>query len=603
MGKSIPLQHNDDPPPEAEKNNFLDSDGREIPNRWLKVPVKLILGDGLSWALVISLDIIQINGRFRATVDQLQPALLQLLHQLPPLTGPDIKLAVTQFEKVYSQIAGIKIRLPTFIELPALATLAGWAMNSTSFEAISMITTGTPLFSSIAPTNRAWAPRWQDMSGSIKILILAELKAAFLAYNTLLIALRQEAIPEPEIWCFLTNTLQRNVLTWWADWVVAVLRGVTVDHQAAAASTSREQLTFSLRAYSPDGQLLDHPPYRVKLMFMLIQNATSITRGGARFLHVERERALHNYAVARSEPITGFRYLFSSSIDDAKIMYARYDQYDITSLDAKIPVPPDSHHLALAHHPKLPFRKVELDLSRISVDLLLDVFRKLRRSLTEGLLEWARENPDKIDDLFSVLAGSNILAKKLRASYDPIRLTALRVLNIHPIEVPFCERNLLKHQDAAVAAQEKVVSELNAKILELHRQRDSETQRLTNLRAEVYKAKNVDRSKWRGPAQQPPRNPHQFPGDVDTVHDRVGHRAPNDIELHRRGIPPEERMRTHRFVIPDRLPQRGTPLPNESNSWVDGDEDPADGRASLKHSKKRKASDQPQQDSHPSARE
>ena len=589
MGKTIPLQLDDDPPSLAEQDNFSDPQGNLIPNRWIKAPVKLIIGDGHSWALIISLDISKLNGRFRATMAPFQSALLELLHQLPPLTGPDIKLAVTQFENVFSQISGFRIRLPTFIELPALATLAGWAMGATSFDMISMLTIGTPIFSLIPATSRRWAPRLTELPGSLRILLLTELKVTFLAYNTLLLALRLEVLPEPEIWCFLTDSQQKSVLTWWADWISLVLRGVTVHHPAATAATTRAQLTDSLRAVDPDGQILPRPPYRVRLMQMMISNSISVTRGGCRFLHIERERAIHNFAVARSQPVAGRSHMFSSPVDDAKIMYARYDQYDITSLDGKIPVPGDSHHLSLAHHPRLPFRKVELDLSRISVDFILDVFRKLKRSLTEGIIEWARQNPDKIDELFTVLAGSDILAKKLRAVYDPIRLTGLRVLNIHPIEVPFCEANLTKHQNLAISTQEKYIADNDAKIAELLRERDVALQRLFRIKAEVDKGKSVDRSKWRGPPQPPPRRQSQDQGENNVVQDRVGHRPANDIELHRRGIPPEERMRLHRFFIPDRFPERGAAVENEFNSWRDADEDPKDGRVAVERSKKRKA--------------
>ena len=594
LGKTIPLQHSDEPPNQCEKHNFLHPDGTPIENRWIKFPAKLAIGDGRTWMLVLSIDITRVRDTQRCTIAPLQPALLQLLHQLPPLTGPDIKFAIVQFEQVFSQISGFKIRLPNFVELPSIATLAGWNMPTTSFDCISLLTTGTPQYSQFPDSAYYWAPRFTPLPDTLKILILAELKATFLAYNCFLISLREEVLPDPEIWCYLTGGQQRSVLTWWADWITAVLRGTTVAPEAAISATSRPELIRSLRATAPDGQILPHPPYRVNLMVNMTQGAATLTRGGCRFLHVERERALRNFAIAANEPITSSQHLFRSTVTDAKILYARYDQYSIQALDNKIPVPTGDSKTALVHHPRLPLPKVNIDVSKISVDYMLDTFRKLRRSQSEGILEWARENPLQINALFDAFAKSDVLAKKFRAIYDPVRLTALRLLNVHPVEVPFCEANLQKHMNNAVSDKQKVLDDINVKIQELSHARDRAEQELSAVKAEVEMGKSLDRSKWRGPAQPPPRHPRATEDEPEQVHDRVGSRPQNAIERNRRGVPPQERRRDHRFVIPERLPPRGVPIPDEINRWMDGDEDPGSGRAAVKLSKKRKAEFEPQ---------
>ena len=610
LGRTIPLQHSDDPPLEAEKHNFTDRNGSPIPNRWIKFPAKFVIGDGLNWLLIISTDITKGRSNYRCTIAPPQPALLELLHQLPPLTGPGIKFALVQFENILSQLAGFRIRLPNFIELPSLATLAGWNMQTTSFDALSLITLGTPQYSLFPTTSNRWSPRFSELPAQLKTLIIAEAKSAFMIYNCFLISLREEVLPDPEIWCFLTNSQQRSVLTWWADWVTATLRGITVSPEAATKASTRQQLLESLRAVDPSGQILDHPPYRIKLINIMIRGAATLTRGGCRFLHVERERALTNFAIAANEPIPASQHLFKNAITDAKIMYARFDQYNVHALDAKLPVPSSSANVALAHHPKLPYPKVEIDVTKISVDYMLDIFRKLRRSQTEGILEWARENPSKIDDLFKAFSKSDMIAKKFRAVYDPVRLIGLRVLNIHPQEVPFCEQNLTKHMNNAVAAQEKIISgfdqqisaldrqmsDLDQQILELKLQQEGiqeskqeAVQALDTLMGDVRKYKSIDRSKWRGPAQPPPREPRRPDQEPLTVHDRVGAKAPNPIEQHRRGVPPEERVRDHRFVVPEVMPSRGVAIAGETNRWVDGDEDPDSGRAAVTATKKRKA--------------
>ena len=610
LGRTIPLQHSDDPPLKEEKQNFTDANGSPIPNRWIKFPVKFAIGDGLSWMLVISTDITKGRVNYRCTIAPPQPALLELLHQLPPLTGPGIKFAVVQFENILSQLAGFKIRLPNFVELPALATLAGWNMQTTSFDAISLITLGTPQYSLFPTTSNKWALRLSELPAPLKTLIVAELKSAFLIYNCLLVSLREEVMPDPEIWCYLTDSQQRSVLTWWSDWISATLRGITVSPEAATSASTRQQLIESLRAVDSNGQILDHPPYRVKLMNIMTRGAATLTRGGCRFLHIERERAITNFAIAANEPIPASQHLFVNAVTDAKIMYARFDQYNVQALDPKLPVPVGSPNTALVHHPKLPYSRVDIDVTKVTVDYMLDLFRKLRRSQTEGILEWARENPSKINDLFRAFSKSDMVAKKFRALYDPVRLIGLRVSNIHPQEVKFCEENLTKHMKNAISAQEKVVanfdekisdigqqiSDMEQRLLELELEKDNlqdskedAVRTLDTLKSDIYRGKSTDRSKWRGPAQPPPRVPRHSADEPENVHDRVGTRALNPIEQHRRGVPPQERMRDHRFVVPEVMPNRGVPLANETSRWMDGDEDPDSGRAAITATRKRKA--------------
>ena len=576
-------------PSEDEKQLFIDAAGNPIPNRWAKLPAHLAIGDGLSWLLIISFKISTKDGKTTVSVRPPQHALLGLLHELPPLTGRAVKKDVSVFESVFSSVTGVRINLPFFVNQESLAVLAGWAMPKISHGALSLLVVGTPAYTIFPHCTRKWAASLLDLPEELQLLVLGENKLAFLIYNILLIALREEVLSDPDIWCFLTGELTENVLTWWADYVSATLRATFIQEDAYIAAKSRDGLVTSIRGLSPQGHPLDQPPYRLRVFLQLLDDGVSLTRGGARFLHIERERALQNYTIAATQTLVEWAHLFNDPVTEEKVLYARFDQYSILTLDRKLPVNSGSERKFMTFHPKLPYREVVIAFDDLTIQYMLDLFKELRRSQPEGILEWARLNVRRVGDFFQRCLESPCFRRKFRALYDPLRMIVLRVLEEHTIELPACEENLKRCQLDALNKKNADIDAINIKIVELNGQRNQMMLERNKIQLMMSKGKLIDRSECRNVTQ----GAKSASTSDDGVQGRLGTKPASSLEINRKGIPPEERARDHRFQVAKDLPDRGVPVEGSQTKWIDGDEDPSDGRIPVKSPRKRSAEGPP----------
>ena len=312
-GKSFRLQSNTNPPKAEEEDWFQTSDGKSINNEWTRLPAKICLGNGLTWLLTISFPIIQKEQRFIATPGPLQAGLVQFLHHLPPLVGYNIKTDVVSVESTLSTMYNFRLSLPHFIYLPSLAVLAGWKMTTISSEALSMVCLGTPVNHLISYGDGLWAIPFDSLPSPLTIYIIGEIKNIFLVYNVLATCLREEILSDPDVWCFITKKLQRYTLAWWAEWLTHVLKGVYVDKKALQAANTRQEAVEAIRALDPEGELHDHPPYRIKVAALMLTNTITVMRGGPRFLHIEREKALHKLRLFDHLNVSSFENIIKSS--------------------------------------------------------------------------------------------------------------------------------------------------------------------------------------------------------------------------------------------------------------------------------------------------
>jgi hypothetical protein len=315
------------------------------------------------------------------------------------------------------------------------------------------------------------------------------------------------------------------------------------------------------------------------LLAKLLEGAVAITRGGARFLHSERVIALTRFQLLRHMTLPEYRDIFDTELEDRVVMYVRLGQHNISRLDTGKPVSPGSESSFLTRHPKLPLQEVIIDTSVMNLRYMLDLFGRIARPQTEGILEWARLNPGKIGAFFGACMRDQDTSKKFRPIYESLRMIHLRVLDRQPREIPACEANILKYQHETVQSKRDDRERVEAHIEELLVEREALGDDIDHLLKTIAKGKLIDRSEFRGPAQRPPRAEAEEAARVP-VRDRIGLQPLNNVERRRRGQRPEDRAREFAAVDPVRLPDRGVPVEGETTKWLDGDEDPEFGRAS-----------------------
>ena len=572
QGKSIRLQNSTMPPKIEEDGWFVNEDGKTSDNNWTTLPAKICLGDGISWMLVVSFPMFRSKDRFSIDSGPIQSGLVQFLHHLPPLIGYNIKTDVVAVESTLSTMYGFRLKLPHFIYLPAMAVMAGWKMSTISSEAISMVCLGTPVNHLISARDGLWGLPIKQLPPPLTIYLIGELKNIFLSYNVLSICLREEILADPDIWCYLTGQLQRYTLAWWADWLTNALRGVFVDKNVVKNAGSRAQLLSSIRAIDPAGNELDHPPYRIQVVASMLEKTATIMRGGPRFLHIEREGALTKIQIFDRMQIDTFQTIASVDITEAVLLYARFGQRILRPLDHKLPVGRGNDHRVLTFHPSLPLTQVQLATGSLTIQYILDKFRIFARPQQEGLLEWARLNPQSVEAFFEACIRNTLFSKKCKSTYEPMRMIVVRVMNRHPIEIPACEEAIGNHQKDAVRQAGALIQYLEGEINALTFEKENAEREKEALEERVRQGKIRERVEGRGPAQPVPR--HRTAANL--VLQRVGDHPVNDIEAARRGSSPERRAREQPGVAPPVMPSEGLGV---RGPWRDDDEDPEDGRA------------------------
>jgi hypothetical protein len=377
----------------------------------------------------------------------------------------------------------------------------------------------------------------------------------------------------------LSGRVQISLAKWWAAWHLVVLRGTFVHLPTLRAASTRAEVVAALRARDPAGELLPEPPYRVRVMTIVLEDTVTLWHGGPRYLHAEREKAIYRAQVFIKERLPLYDDAFVLELSDQRIMYIRLGQHGIERLDTRRPVPTDSARQLLVRHPRLPLKRVDIDARQVSVDYMLEQFARYGRSMHEGIFEWARLNPLRVDQFFEVCLRDADVSKKFRPIYEQLRMIAVRVLNIHPREIPICEDNLARYQDLALRSNAAERAELAVKRAEIEAEDAALEEESRHIEWAIGQGKRIDRSQFRGPAQPAPRPPAADLEHRRPLRERLGFRQLNQIELHRRGQHPDVRALEFGAIRRVVFPDRGVPVEGEQYHWEDGNEDPTYGRA------------------------
>jgi hypothetical protein len=249
-----------------------------------------------------------------------------------------------------------------------------------------MVLLGTPMNRLVDPGDALWGIPMPNLPRALQLFLIGEVKIAFLSYSVLLFSLREELITDMDAWGYLLGTTQSRIATWFAEWTAAVLRGVFVDQTVFAAANNRQEALAALRARAPDGNLLPHPPYRVRLVMLALEGAVTITKGGARFLHIERERTISRFQIFGSEIFPHYPdLLFEEEFDDQKLMYVRLGQHNLQRLDSLRPVPQGNDDRLLVFHPRLPLNPLRINPDNITERSMIADFNRLGRASHEAL--------------------------------------------------------------------------------------------------------------------------------------------------------------------------------------------------------------------------
>ena len=101
------------------------------PDEWRTVPVKIALGNGIDWLIVISLNLGN-SGRSWINPITIQPRLIGLVSGSSVLVSFDAKRKSEQMIDLLSILGGCSVSLMGFVDLGVLSVMAGWRLSARS---------------------------------------------------------------------------------------------------------------------------------------------------------------------------------------------------------------------------------------------------------------------------------------------------------------------------------------------------------------------------------------------------------------------------------------------------------------------------------------
>ena len=139
-------------------------------DRYVQPPVRLMWGNRISWALMLTIlsDPQRTRHRTSHSVNKFQVPeyVVELLRSLPLVMGFGIQGDVLTIENTFSLLTGRPVKLSGFVELGSLMLLAGWAFPTCKMPACHALLTGSILNKQVSRADDMWGKKWSQLPDS-----------------------------------------------------------------------------------------------------------------------------------------------------------------------------------------------------------------------------------------------------------------------------------------------------------------------------------------------------------------------------------------------------------------------------------------------------
>ena len=416
----------------------------------VQIPVRIMIGDGITWCLMITIKAepkMVDNGSGRMVQTHMirkfkvQPEILELIRTLPLVTGVGIKNDVVIIENHYSLYAGEKVEMAGFLELGALLVLAGWRAINANMPVIHAIVVGTVLNKISSCGDGTWGLPWDEIAPSLQVYCLGDVKHGHIVYNTIISVLLRDIFPDPEGACFSTHTSQLKFASWFCEWTASVVTGTEIDYRALETSRTRMESMGSLRFRTDDGSLSRRSPDRVEIMIQLVGNWPTISFGGCRYLHQARYWFTRQYQLINHLSEEETMGLFNENLSVGEIRYLTFGipQLELVDWRAEKTAP----GRGLLKYPNLPRESLCFNIQSVTPEELRREASLRDRPLKEGVLEWARFSPYRVELFFNRLESDRWFKDKMVGYYDSLRCLYHRTTDRTPPVSPTLDVELV----------------------------------------------------------------------------------------------------------------------------------------------------------------
>ena len=206
---------------------------------------------------------------------------VDLLRSLPVCVGLGVKGDVHDLEQFYSEVSGQILEMAGFIDLSALALVAGYQMNARGMTPMGVQVLGCILNKCVSTADNKWGYRWHDIPEALQVYGLGDLKFGHLTYIVLTGILLRDLYADPDVVCKFMNGDQWTRAKWFYEWILKSLEGVEVHEDSARSAVTRAQMVCALRYRDERSKLCKIPPPWIVLWSRLVGSWPSITLPGA----------------------------------------------------------------------------------------------------------------------------------------------------------------------------------------------------------------------------------------------------------------------------------------------------------------------------------
>ena len=452
---------------------LVEHDLVDVPeDRWMQLPVRIMLGNGISHALMITISL-ERDSRNEYILNRIhiQDEVIEFLESIPVCMGLGVRVDVADVEYFYSLFSGRTVNLKGFLDLSSFAVLTGYNLRAMSMTPMGVNIVGHTLNKCCSTGDGKWSYRWEEIPDPLKIYCLGDLRFGYMTYNTLAAVFIRDLFPDPDIVCkFLGITNQIEAVRWILELVLLSLDGVEVHNVDFDAAQTRLDMVKSLRfRYSYDSPLMESSPARVMIWCELLGNWPALTHGGCRFLNVAREWFLHQ---ARILKFSGFKWSCGVQMRDVNPAFLSYARFGLSAekiRDANYWEPVIAHS-GLFRPESLKSRLLCIDPGKVKPATLCKFAKLSGRVLKAVVFEWARFYPNKIQAFLQRMKDDEGFLKFTAGLYRGLRIIYKRIHDHEALKIPMLDLKFRQNLDSHLQG-EKHRMERSRRVLEARKAR------------------------------------------------------------------------------------------------------------------------------------
>ena len=155
--------------------------------------------NGLTWSAIITLPY-QRNKNGDYVVERIhpQPRFLQVLRDLPVCTGVGVRRDVLGIEDFYTLVSGETVELNGFLDLSAMAAVAGFKLRARNMTALGVQIVGTVFNKNVSTGDYLWGLPWVELPPSLQVYGIGDIRFGYICYSVLAGIMIRDLFPEPE---------------------------------------------------------------------------------------------------------------------------------------------------------------------------------------------------------------------------------------------------------------------------------------------------------------------------------------------------------------------------------------------------------------------